>query len=97
MAIDSDYTSALYNSYFDDIASLDVYVNALDGFWDISSWQDLSDTQKENIMHGATANFNAFCYTGTVNTAINSPYNMRAPRSSWEYQNGVDIGSTEIP
>jgi len=97
MAIDNDYTSSTYNSYFLDIASLDVFVAALDGFWNITAWQALSDLQKENIMHGATDDFNKFCYLGTINPSINSPYNMRFPRSSIEYQNGVDIGSTEIP
>lgn len=97
MAIDSDFSSVTYNSYFTDIAELDTFVDALDGFWSISTWQGLTDTQKENIMHGATADFNNFCYLGTVNSSIISPYNMRFPRSNIEYQNGVEIGSEEIP
>ncbi|MCH9735864.1 MAG: hypothetical protein K0U78_15150 [Actinomycetia bacterium] len=97
MAIDSDYTSSLYNSYFDDIASLDVAVSALDGYWNLTSWNALTETQKENLMHGATADFNAFCYLGTINNSISSPYNMKFPRSGVYYQNGVSIGNTETP
>lgn len=97
MAIESLYTDPLYNSYFLDLAALNVAVSALDGFWNITSWTALSPTQQENIMHGATADLNTFCYLGDVNSGIISPYNMRFPRTSMEYQNGVDIGGTEIP
>jgi hypothetical protein len=97
MAIDSDYTSSLFNSYFVDIADLDASVSALDGFWNLTSWNALTDTQKENIMHGATADFNSFCFQGLINPSINSPYNMQFPRSGLEYQNGVAIGASDIP
>lgn len=97
MAIDNDYNSSLYNSYFLDIAELETFVSALDGFWNLTSWNALTDTQKENIMHGAIADLNSFCFMGKVNSSINSPYNMKFPRVGMEYQNGVSIDSAETP
>lgn len=97
MAIDNDYASSLYNSYFVDIADLDTFVSALDGFWNLTSWNALTDAQKENIMHGAIADLNSFCFNGAVNGSINSPYNMKFPRTGIDYQNGVSIGSADTP
>lgn len=97
MAINNDYTSIDYNSYFLDLATLDSAVEALDGFWDLTSWRNLTDQQKENIMFGANEDLNSFCFVGRINQSIISQYNMQFPRSDLVYQNGVSIASNEIP
>lgn len=97
MAIDNDYTSGLYNSYFLDIASLDAAINALDGFWNITPWKALTDIQKENVANGATVDMNTFSFVGEINPLIVSPYNMKFPRTDISYPNGVAISGDEIP
>lgn len=97
MAIDNDYTSSGFNSYFESVEALNQYVAALDGLWNISTWTKLNTTQRQNIMFGATSDLNSFCYTGSLNGSVNSAFNMRFPRSGMTYQNGVSIPSNEIP
>lgn len=97
MTIDSDFTSAGYNSYFLDLIALETAVSALDGYWDLTSWNDLSDIQKTNLMFGANDDLNSFCFAGIINGGIQSPFNMKFPRNNLRYSNGVVISGTEIP
>lgn len=97
MSLDSLYTSVNYNSYVVTTAALTVYVDALDGFYDISSWTAATTPQKENLTLGAVNDLNMFDFIGSVNSSIVSPFNMKWPRQDTMYVNGVTIGNTEIP
>lgn len=97
MSLDSVFTSSGYNSYIDSTATADTLVDELDGIVDISAWTALTDPQKENVLLESTVDVNNFCYFGVVNQGIISPFNMQWPRIGAFYNNGVEIGSEEIP
>lgn len=97
MAIDNDYTSSGYNSYFVDIPEYDSYVQKLAQTWDLSSYNSLDDAAKEQLMINATDEVNSFCFLGSISPSISSPFNMMFPRSGLSYSNGVSISSTSIP
>lgn len=97
MALDSVFTSAGYNSYIDSTATADTLVGELDGIVDTTLWFALTDEQKENVLLASNVDVNDFCYFGDPNRAIISPFNMQWPRSGTTYNNGVVIGTEEIP
>lgn len=98
MAIDNDFTSAGYNSYFSDVDAITDQVRMLNGSINISKWENLnSDIEKENVAARATKDINSFVFIGALNGSIISPFNMTWPRSGALYQNGVEIGDSETP
>ncbi len=96
MALVTDFTSPDYDSYLT-LAKVETCMTALDGFYNITSWTALTDPIKENLILGATQNFNKFEFFGAISQSINSPFNMKWPRSEAFYTNGVGIENDEIP
>lgn len=98
MALEDDYTQALYNSYVADIDAMNSLIKALKGVVDVSDWDALdSNVDKENIIHAVVKDVNSFAFWGALNSAVISPYNMAWPRTGANYQNGVAIADAEIP
>ena len=95
MATDTIYTSPNFNSYYS-VADITIYVNALDGLRDISSWATYSPVQQENLLLAATKDFNYFLYRGQLNDSVIAP-EMQWPRSGVVYVNGVAIPDAVIP
>ena len=98
MALDSVYTSINFNSYVATIGEMDTLINSLEGVVDISKWCALdNDLIKENLIIRSVDDFNSFCFLGTLNGSVLSPFNMMFPRSGLSYNNGVSIGETDFP
>lgn len=94
MALDTDYTSPTYNSYYT-IVEIDALVAALDGVRDVSKWPNQSDVQKESLILAATRDANTFCFPGDLSSAVKT--NMAWPRRGAYYTNGVAIPENTIP
>lgn len=98
MPLDNSYTSPSYNSYVLDVSQMDSLVAKLEGFYDITSWTNLTSGQvKENLIIQATNDLNSFDFIGELNKSVVSPNNMRWPRKDAFYENGVSIAFGEIP
>lgn len=99
ITLDSVFTSSTYNSYLATIEEINDIVSNLDGVIDgINKWTELdSDNQKTNVWIAAVKDLNSFEFVGVINSSINSPFNMKWPRTGTCYVNGIKIGSSEIP
>lgn len=96
MAIDTVYTSVDFNAYIT-VAETDTRIAGFQPFVDTSSWDALSDPQKENLIAASTKDANRFDYFGQLNGSVVSSFNMKWPRSDVVYTNGVQVQTTEIP
>lgn len=96
MALDTDFTSATYNSYVS-VAEADVLIAALGPFFTTDKWDALDSLEKEAVILQATRGLNSFAFQGALNQLVISPFNMQWPRSGVHFCNGIEIPSDQIP
>ena len=96
MALNNTFNDIGYNSYAT-VEEIDAIINRLAPFSNVTKWTALQDEQKESVIITVSQDVNCFDFMGILNSGVTSPFNMKFPRTSLLYTNGLEVPGSQIP